>query len=231
MSYAKNYDELDMNNAAPRCPVMLLLDTSGSMAGSAIQELQAGLAQFLQETSEDEAAGMSVELSVITFGGSVDIAMPFEAIANVDQEPPELVADGGTPMGEAIQLGMDELSHRRQIYHTKGVSAYKPWLVLMTDGEPTDEWEAAAKIARDQAERKKLNFIALGVGPNVNMGILTRMTGEPPLKLQGLKFKKFFRWLTDSLRIVTSGTVADQEKIRTAPFGSFADLSNNKIRG
>jgi uncharacterized protein YegL len=94
----------------------------------------------------------------------------------------------------------------------------------MTDGAPTDDWQTAAATARAEFERKKLNFIALGVGPNVNMEILTQITGEAPLKLQGLKFKKFFRWLTDSLRIVTSGTVADQEKIRTAPIGSFADL-------
>ncbi|MEI8244533.1 MAG: VWA domain-containing protein [Lentisphaerota bacterium] len=229
MSYASNYDELDMNNPAPRCPVALLLDTSYSMAGAAIEELKAALAQFLRETSEDEAAGMSVELSVITFGGTVDVAMPFAAIADVDHETPDLVADGATPMGGAIQMGLDALSRRRQLYQSKGVAAYKPWLVLMTDGEPNDDWQAAAEKARNMANNKKLNLIVVGIGPSANMGILAQISGHQPMKLQGLKFKKFFRWLTDSLRMVTSGTVSNEEKIRTAPINSFADLTGTRM--
>ena len=57
---------LDVSNPAPRCPVILLLDTSGSMAGAPISELNQGVRQFLDETRNDEAAGMSVELEVIT---------------------------------------------------------------------------------------------------------------------------------------------------------------------
>ena len=50
--YAES-NNLDVTNPAPRCPVILLLDTSGSMSGEPLRELQSGLDQFLKETSDD----------------------------------------------------------------------------------------------------------------------------------------------------------------------------------
>ena len=83
---------LDMMNPAPRCPVVMLLDTSGSMAGAPINELNAGLRQFIRETADDEAAGMSVELEVISFDSKVNVVVPFTPIADVERTPAPLVA-------------------------------------------------------------------------------------------------------------------------------------------
>ena len=72
MSYAEDRN-LDVTNPAPRCPVVLLLDVSGSMEGEPLKELNAGVQQFFRETSDDETASMSVEAEVITYGGEVKI--------------------------------------------------------------------------------------------------------------------------------------------------------------
>ena len=77
--YAES-NNLDVTNPAPRCPVILLLDTSGSMSGAPLRELQSGLDQFLKETSDDETASMSVELEIITFGGDAEIASAFAPV-------------------------------------------------------------------------------------------------------------------------------------------------------
>ena len=79
--YAES-NNLDVTNPAPRCPVILLLDTSGSMSGEPLRELQSGLDQFLKETSDDETASMSVELEIITFGGDAEIASPFASVCD-----------------------------------------------------------------------------------------------------------------------------------------------------
>jgi hypothetical protein len=56
------------DNPEPRCPVILLLDTSGSMQGAPIAELNEGLATLQQELQRDELAAKRVELAVVTFG-------------------------------------------------------------------------------------------------------------------------------------------------------------------
>ena len=131
--YAES-NNLDVTNPAPRCPVILLLDTSGSMDGEPLRELQCGLDQFLQETSDDETASMSVELEVITFGNKAEIASAFAPVCDIADMPPVLTASGMTPLGGALKLADSELKVRRRLYKQKGIASYKPWIVLMTDG-------------------------------------------------------------------------------------------------
>ncbi|GHU33179.1 hypothetical protein FACS189497_14910 [Betaproteobacteria bacterium] len=83
-------------NPAPRCPCVLVLDTSGSMSGDPITELNAGLKQFLQEVEKDETAAWSVELAILTAGGQVDQVLPF-TVANQVIVSAEFKANGGVP--------------------------------------------------------------------------------------------------------------------------------------
>ena len=82
-----NSSFLDVSNPAPRCPVILLLDTSASMSGAPINELNKGVRQFLNETRNDEAASMSVELEIVTFDSSVTRVIPFKSISSVKSLP------------------------------------------------------------------------------------------------------------------------------------------------
>ncbi len=217
---------LDVTNPAPRCPVMLLLDTSGSMS-DCIDELRDGVKQFLRETSDDETASMSVELEVVTFGGDVSIAAPFAPVNVINDNPPQLDANGGTPLGEALTLATRELKERRRLYKSKGISSYKPWVILMTDGEPNDDWEEPAKAMRSLGEQRKLQYIGIGIGEGADFDTLRGILPEHPgpVKLKGLCFREFFSWLTDSLRSVSASSVAEQDKIQLGNVNSWADLA------
>ena len=218
---------LDVTNPAPRCPVVLLLDVSGSMDGEPIRELQEGLVQFLRETGDDETASMSVELEVITFGGSARIAAPFAPVGDIQSSELKLTATGNTPLGAALELADHELKERRRLYKNKGISSYKPWVILMTDGMPNDDWEKAASAMRVLGEQRKLQYIGIGIGEKADFetlrGILPAHPG--PVKLKGLCFKEFFSWLTDSLKSVSASTLADQDKIPLGSVNSWADLA------
>ena len=226
----RRYDDvsLDTMNPAPRCPVVLLLDTSSSMYGAPINELNAGLKQFIQETADDEAAGMSVELEVITFDSSANVAMPFTPISDVDRNPAPLVASGCTSMGAALRMAKRDLQQRRQLYRNNGISSYRPWVVLMTDGGPNDDWEQAAREMRELGEKGKIQYIGIEIGNNADHSTMCRiLPAEPgPVKLQGLRFKQFFRWLTDSLRSVSASAVSDQDNVKLGSIRSWADLNN-----
>ena len=218
---------LDVTNPAPRCPVMLLLDTSGSMDDGPIEELREGLRQFLRETSDDETASMSVELEIITFGGGVDIAAPFAPVNVINDNPPHLEAAGNTPLGEALTLASQELKERRRLYKSKGISSYKPWVILMSDGGPNDDWEEPAKAMRSLGEQRKLQYIGIGIGEEADFDTLRGILPEHPgpVKLKGLCFREFFSWLTDSLKSVSASSVAEQDKIQLGNVNSWADLA------
>jgi uncharacterized protein YegL len=196
-------------NPEQRCPCVLLLDVSGSMDGEPIAQLNAGLEAFSNSIQKNELASMRVEVAIITFGGKVEVKQDFNT---VDQfTPPLLSASGSTPMGEAINAALDKLEERKQIYKSAGISYFRPWVFLITDGEPTDEWHAAATRIQAVEERKGVTFFVVGVD-KAKMSTLEQIAPRhrPPVKLNGLDFSAMFLWLSSSLGRVSDSKIGDQ---------------------
>lgn len=121
-------------NPEPRCPCVLLLDTSGSMQGAPVAALNDGLRTFKETLTRDSLAARRVEVAVITFDSEVKVVQDF---ITADQfEPPELTAQGATCMGGAINKALDLIQARKSQYRANGVAYYRPWVFMITDGEP-----------------------------------------------------------------------------------------------
>lgn len=206
--------ELDLvqlaENPDPRAPCLLLLDTSASMGGEPIRALNEGLRVFQQDLMQDELARRRVEIALLTFGaGGVREVQNF---ITVDQwRPPELQAGGSTPMGLALERGLDLLRARKDMYREAGLQYFRPWLFLITDGEPTDQYTEAARLVRQEDSVSGLTFFVVGV-ERANMDRLAEIAspGRPPLKLRGLQFAELFLWLSQSQQRVSHSRVGEQ---------------------
>ena len=225
--FTYNYDEQQpfaaaefAENPEPRCPCVLLLDTSGSMQGESIEELNRGLQAFREELFNDSLSMKRVEIAVITFG-PVRVLQDF-ATADVFR-PPVLQAAGDTPLGAAVAHGLQLLKRRKEILRTNGIKLFRPWIFLMTDGAPTDKWDHLPNIIRNGEENKSFSFFALGVA-GADFNVLRDISMREPLKLSGVRFNEFFLWLSASLKNVSRSNPGDAVSIPDyKPYG-WADV-------
>jgi uncharacterized protein YegL len=221
------------NNPEPRCPVILLLDVSGSMAGRPIDELNQGLQEFARTLKSDQLAALRVEVAVLTFGGQVralDVQsataqeIPFDAeraFVTIDRfVPPTLAAGGETPMGEAVRRALTLLRDRKEVYKRNGSDYFRPWVFLITDGKPNDNgWEAVPNQVVEEERRKGLLFYAVGV-EGADMKVLARFSDQrPPMKLRGLAFREMFEWLSKSLSAVAQSRPGEQVPLPAVGWG------------
>ena len=198
-----SYEDL-LENPTSRVPVVLCLDTSTSMAGDPIRELADGVELFYQSVFDHEIARFSAEIAVVTFGcDGVRRAVDFGPV----DEPPQLDfrAGGNTPMGRGVGEALDMLEERKQAYRSAGVDYFQPWMVLMTDGAPTDSIDRTIGRVVKLVESKRLTVFPIGIGEDADMEILAQFhPGRTPLRLRGLEFKRFFEWLSASVQRVSA---------------------------
>ena len=188
-----------VENPEPRCPCLLLLDTSHSMQGQPISELNNGLVAFKNELAADALAIKRVEVAIITFGPVATLA-DFHTADGF--QPPGLSTSGDTPMGAAIVQGLEMLSQRKAKYRTNGIDYFRPWIFLITDGAPTDHWASAAEAIRRGEQENAFSFFAVGV-QGADMNTLNQIAPRGALKLSGLRFRELFAWLSSSLKGVS----------------------------
>jgi uncharacterized protein YegL len=187
------------------------------MRGKPVDELNAGIRQFKDELAADEMAQKRVEVAILGFG-PVKVLSQFQTPDVF--EPPTLAATGDTPMGAAIETGLAMLEERKQVYRSNGVTWYRPWIFLITDGGPTDYWQAAAEKVKQGEAANHFSFFAVGV-EGARMDILGQMTTREPLRLQQLRFRDLFKWLSNSLSSVSRSQVGVSVPLAnpTAPGG------------
>ncbi|MDJ0732490.1 MAG: VWA domain-containing protein [Nostocaceae cyanobacterium] len=208
-------------NPEPRCPCVLLLDTSGSMQGEPIEALNQGLLGFKDELVKNSLASRRVEVAIVTFDSHINVVQDF---VTADQfEPPILTAQGLTNMGSAIHKALDMIGERKAQYRANGIAYYRPWVFMITDGEPQGELddvvtEAAKRLQTDE-ENKRVAFFSVGV-ENANMTRLSQIGVRTPLKLKGLNFVEMFVWLSASMSAVSHSKVDEQVALPPIGWGS-----------
>ena len=238
----RGFDQSEFaENPEPRVPCVLLLDTSGSMAtivgdpgeltGQTVMQdgnlynvasggttridlLNEGLVTLKEALASDSLASRRAEIAIVTFGGTVTTVQDFVTAETF--EPPRLHASGNTPMGQAILAGLDMITKRKSTYRSAGVSYYRPWIFLITDGgpDPGDPWKAAAAQVKQGEASKSFAFFTVAV-EDANMDVLAQISVRPPAKLKGVNFRDMFLWLSQSMKAVSQSSPGDNVSLPT----------------
>lgn len=187
-----------------RLPVYLLIDCSESMAGPAIEAVSRGVNALVTELRGNPLALETAFLSVITFSREAKQAVPLTELLNF--QPPKFLVRTGTALGAALRLLMQCL--KADIVKTTPTTKgdYRPLVFLLTDGQPTDDWESAANDVRLANNPKIANIYAIGCGPDVDADVLYRITDIVLLMpdLSPEAFRKFFVWLSASVQTAST---------------------------
>lgn len=186
-------------NTERRCPVILLQDTSTSMRPH-MDLVNQGLQALRADLQADLLAAQRVELAIVTFG-PVRMVQDF---VTVDQWlPPRLHAAGNTPIGEALQYALSELQSRKAAYREAGIPYYRPWIWLVTDGAPTDNWRNGMADAQREIERGGLELFTIGTD-NADFRVLAEISSpRPPIRLREARYREMFVWLSQSLKPIS----------------------------
>lgn len=209
--------ELPRGEPGPFAPCVLLIDCSLSMrTEDAIGEVNRGLQQFAVEVNDDELARNRADIAVVALQDpGLRVEAPF-ALAR-DFRPPTLTADGATPMGGAIKLGLDTIQARRAEYRSRGATAYAAMMFLITDGEPTDSIGEAVKQAHALERDRKLNFFCIGTkGANFAKLATISPPDRAPATLDAGKFRELFKWISDSLSVTAKSRPGEQPPLPPA---------------
>jgi uncharacterized protein YegL len=200
--------------AAPRArplPVIVLADVSGSMGENGkIDALNVALREMILSFGKESGLRAEIQVGLITFGGGGAYEhLPLVAAHLIDGVE-AFKANGGTPMGSAFELARKLLEDKEQIPSR----AYRPVLILVSDGAPTDAWEAPLAALKASERSQKATRFAMAIGADADLDMLAQFANDreaPVFKAHEARdIGRFFRAVTMS--VVSRSTSATPEQ-------------------
>jgi uncharacterized protein YegL len=234
-----------------RLPLMLCLDTSGSMKGAPIAALNEALAGWSAELRSDVQLKTTVQVAMVTFGhGGVQVwqgrepwssasgAAPF--VPASEFYPPQLAAGGVTLLTEAVELALRHVYAYKGWLKSHGYTYYRPLVFLLTDGIPTDangrESPSWQRLVPDLAAGRRDNgfeFYAIGVGNLTPQGeqVLSTLVPGGFRILGGFPFRSLLRLLSATIEKVVEGSGQEAPLLTQPVADPFEDFFRQRPAG
>ena len=190
--------QFTMAEARP-LPIIVLADTSGSMEGAdKIGALNAALKDMVDSLAKESRLRADIHVGIVAFGGMVTKHLPLTSVQTI-LTLPELKADGATPMGEAFTLVHSWLEDKNLIPSR----AYRPVIILLSDGQPTDNWEEPFKHLCASERAQKATRLAMAIGADADEVMLKQFINDKEAPLfyahNARDIHRFFRAVTMSV--------------------------------
>ncbi|TND08558.1 MAG: von Willebrand factor type A [Bacteroidetes bacterium] len=179
-----------------RLPVYLLLDTSGSMTGEPIEAVKNGVQVLISTLRQDPYALETAYISVVTFNTTASQLIPLTDLSSFQMQ--DIKAGGSTALGDGLKVLAECIDREvaKSTAETKG--DWKPLVFIMTDGGPTDQWQAGLA----EFQRRKVGVIvACAAGSGADTNVLKQVT-DVVVSLDtadSATIKAFFKWVSASI--------------------------------
>ena len=208
-----------VNNPNQRTPCVLVLDASYSMSTKTssgktrIQLLNEGLQAFEKALRSDSTALTRVQVSIVLVGGPNSTAELLMDWTDANYFTAFKLKEGGnTPLAEGLELGLNLVETAKSNLNQSGLSYTRPWMLVMSDGEPTSlqsDWKTAAEKCKQAIANKKVMIFPIGIDSASGGKRLDEISDRPCIDMQETKFNEFFVWLSESLSAVTRSRPGD----------------------
>lgn len=223
---------IEFPKASQRTPCVLVLDASGSMeemsssGATRIEEMNKGVRALKDDLTNDSIARNRVELSIVCVGGpagEADLLMDWTDVPGF--MPPALSAGGMTPLAKAMHIALQQVEDRKRFYRSNGNAYTRPWIIVISDGEPTDDpadWQEACRTSLAAIADKKVVIFSVGVDADADLKVLGQISDKPAIAMNSVKFSDFFQWLSRSLSSVSQSRSGDE--VQLPPIDAWANV-------
>ncbi|UBX53395.1 VWA domain-containing protein [Acinetobacter pseudolwoffii] len=188
-------------------PVILLLDVSGSMGGESIKQLNIAVKEMISDFASAEKNEVEILVSIITFGSEVLLHTPYTSAKDIDWK--DLTVSGSTPMGTAFSMAKAMIEDKE----TTPSRAYRPTIVLVSDGEPTDSWEQPLRALVNDGRSNKCDRMAMAIGGAASNSVLNEFISGTENKVftaaDASQIQEFFKFVTMSVTTRTNSQNAN----------------------
>lgn len=200
-------------------PVILLLDVSGSMSGDKIRNLNDAVRDMLDTFSDTENGETEIHVAIITFGAQVTLHQSLASASTIHWQ--DLSAGGMTPLGTALQMAKAMIEDKDVVPSR----AYRPTVVLVSDGEPNDAWEEPLDAFISGGRSAKCDRMAMAIGADADEKVLGKFfegTAHPLLYAENAKqlrdgFKYITMTVTSRTKSQTPNNVPEASAIDVQP--------------
>jgi uncharacterized protein YegL len=192
-------------------PVFLLLDASGSMAENGkMDALNRAVEEMLATFAVEPDVRAMIQIGAIAFGGDVRAHLPLLNAGEAKKKWQPLVAQGNTPLGATLTQLRIMLEDKNLVPSR----SYRPTLVLVSDGQPNDEWQMPLKQLLESARASKAARMAMSIGADADVQMLESFLNSPESKVfqahQARDIHKFFKWVTMSVTVRSRSATPDK---------------------
>lgn len=166
-------------NKDQKCPVVIVLDTSGSMNGTPIDELNKALLTLKEDILCDPTLTQRLEVGIVCFDDDARVERGIDLIT-LDTEMPTLQIGGATNVVSGMNKAIELVEERKAFYKSNNEQYYRPFIVLFTDGIPTnspEEIEELDQTIQQMSDNKKFVFIPFGV-EGADMQFLAKLAAQ-----------------------------------------------------
>ena len=188
-------------------PVVLLLDVSSSMGGESIKKLNIAVKEMISDFASAEKNEVEILVSIITFGAKVLLHTPYTSAKDIEWQ--DLTVSGSTPMGTAFSMAKAMIEDKE----TTPSRAYRPTIVLVSDGEPTDSWQQPLRALVNDGRSNKCDRMAMAIGGAASNSVLNEFISGTENKVftaaDASQIQEFFKFVTMSVTTRTNSQNAN----------------------